>query len=46
MYAICLHAHGIVYDAASTAVFQVLAMQSVMRYTSMYVRSCSIVDFQ
>ena len=31
---------------SGTAVFQVLAMQSVMRYTSMYVRSCSTVDFQ
>ena len=30
----------------STAVFQVLAMQSIMRYTNMYVRSCSTVDFQ
>ena len=33
-------------DKRVTAVFQVLAMQSVMRYTSMYVRSCSTVDFQ
>jgi len=27
------------------AVFQVLAMQNIMRYASMFVRNCSATDF-